>query len=97
LPVHAFTRDGLVRYLCSEAYLPPSTGFPSELCCSLTQLTSLRIVGGRCPRLPTDISRLAALQVLALDSCKLPSMPAAISKLTAVTNLQLPVGLVCMS
>ncbi|EFN59070.1 hypothetical protein CHLNCDRAFT_137807 [Chlorella variabilis] len=71
-----------------EAYFPPS-GFHTQLCASLTQLTSLRLVGGRCARLPPAISRLARLQVLAVDSCQLPAMPVAITALTAVTNLQL--------
>ncbi|KAL4430793.1 hypothetical protein ABPG75_006049 [Micractinium tetrahymenae] len=78
----------LVALEIDEAYFPPS-GFHAELCSALTQLTSLRLVGGRCPRLPPAISQLARLQVLAIDSCQLPTIPASISALTAVTNLQL--------
>ena len=47
-----------------ECYFPPD-GFPLALC--LTQLTSLRLVGGRCTRLPPGISQLQSLQVGAME------------------------------
>ena len=71
-------------------------GLPAQLCTALTTLTSLRIVGGECSRLPPEISCLQGLQVLALDSMHAPpAIPPAISALTSVTNLQLAVRPVC--
>lgn len=50
----------LVSLEIDECYFPPD-GFPLALC--LTHLTSLRLVGGRCTRLPPGISQLQSLQV----------------------------------
>lgn len=50
----------LVSLEVDECYFPPD-GFPLALC--LTQLTNLRLVGGRCTRLPPGISQLQCLQV----------------------------------
>ncbi|KAI7841526.1 hypothetical protein COHA_004697 [Chlorella ohadii] len=83
---HPVSLPQLVSLEVDECYFPPD-GFPLALC--LTQLTSLRLVGGRCTRLPPGISQLQSLQVLAIDSCPLPAIPPSISCLTAVTNLQL--------
>ncbi|KAI3433681.1 hypothetical protein D9Q98_003490 [Chlorella vulgaris] len=85
VPIHL---PRLLALEIDEAYFPPS-GFHTQLCTALRQLTSLRLVGGICTRLPPDISCLASLQVLAIDSCQLPAMPTAISTLSSVTNLQL--------